>query len=192
MTLSRRLLLALAVALFSIRTAEAEPSQKGAGPKGLGKDAPSLTLPSEAGSEVSFASLRGRVVIVDFWATWCAPCEKAFPQLDALRRELSSKGVEVVAINVDEDRKKALRFLSTHAHEMLVLFDPSGHSAEAFQVEGMPTTFVLDQQGVIRHISSGFKDGSVQDLRRIALALVATPPGSDGAPKQDTGSKAAR
>src|SRR5512138_2346761 len=114
------------------------------------KTAPELTAATADGRAVKLSELRGQVVLVDFWASWCAPCKTSFPALDALSREYRPRGVEVLAVNVDERRRDADAFLAARPHSMTVLFDPKGASAESFGVKGMPTSFLIDRQGVIR------------------------------------------
>ena len=96
---------------------------------------------------VRMADAKGKVTLVDFWASWCPPCKESFPALDLIQRDYRARGVEVIAVNVDERQKDADAFLAAHPHQMLVVFDPQGESPKAFQVRGMPSSFVIDRQG---------------------------------------------
>ena len=118
--------------------------------------APDIVLQTEQGAPVRLAALKGKVVLIDFWASWCAPCKTSFPALDELYREYAPRGLEVLAVNLDEQRKDAEEFLRERPHTMRVLFDPSGEAPKAFGVKGMPTSFLIDRAGVIRFTHMGY------------------------------------
>jgi thiol-disulfide isomerase/thioredoxin len=136
------------------------------------RSVPPLELHTATGSAVRLADLKGRVVLIDFWASWCGPCEKSFPALDALYRELKPRGFEVVAINLDEHRKDADRFLDKHTHEMPVVFDPRGESPKAFDVQGMPTSVLVDRTGTIRFVHMGYTDKTIATMREEIARLL--------------------
>ena len=133
------------------------------------KPAPDITLRTADGMSVRLADLKGKIVLVDFWASWCPPCKASFPALDGLYREYRGRGVEVLAINLDERQRDADTFLTEHPHALTVLFDPKGASAEAFGVQGMPSSFVIDRSGTIRFAHMGYT-GSVDASYRQELA----------------------
>jgi cytochrome c biogenesis protein CcmG/thiol:disulfide interchange protein DsbE len=122
---------------------------------GAANRAPAFTLPTRTGV-VSSDSLRGKVVLVDFWASWCSPCRRSFPWLRSMYDRYSEKGLEVVAINLDKDRHAAEAFLRRYPAPFTVAFDPSGKSAEAFRVWGMPTGFIVGPAGDILDTYIGF------------------------------------
>jgi DsbE subfamily thiol:disulfide oxidoreductase len=125
------------------------------------------------GGSVDLASYRGKVVLVDFWASWCPPCKTSFPALDALYREYAAKGVEVLAVNLDERRRDADAFLSAHPHRMTVLFDPKGAAPVAFGVKGMPSSYILDRNGNIRFTHMGYSGNVDESYRRELVQLLA-------------------
>jgi peroxiredoxin len=135
--------------------------------------APRLELPARDGRTVRLADLLGRVVVVDFWASWCGPCQRSFPDLDALYREHHERGLEVLAVTVDETRAEADAFLAARPHRMTVLFDPSAKAAAAFGVEGMPTTFVVDRRGMVRARHEGYSPQVARALRADVERLLA-------------------
>ncbi len=134
----------------------------GAGP---GTSTPDLKLTTEAGTTVRLADLKGSVVLVDFWASWCIPCRTSFPAIDALQKELRDRGLAVVAVSVDEHRRDADLFLGQRSHTMTVAFDPRGVAAEAFDLKGMPSTVLIERHGVIRYTHMGYTEKTIQQFR---------------------------
>jgi peroxiredoxin len=131
-----------------------------------GDRAPEFALPSLDGKgTVSLAQYRGKVVYLDFWASWCAPCLKAIPEIEAMRKELASDGFQVVAVNLDQNTKKALRFLEKNPIGYPSASDPKGRLPMQFGVDTMPTSYLIDGEGVIRHVHRGFQRGDGVKLR---------------------------
>jgi cytochrome c biogenesis protein CcmG/thiol:disulfide interchange protein DsbE len=133
------------------------------------KHAPNVALHAADGVTVQLADYKGKVVLIDFWASWCPPCKASFPALDAIYREYQGKGLEVLAVNVDERRRDADTFLDAHPHRLTVLYDPKGVSPEAFGVKGMPSSFLIDRAGNIRFTHMGYS-GNVADGYRREIA----------------------
>jgi len=132
-----------------------------------GQAAPGFALPSltEEGRTVTLESLRGKVVYVDFWASWCPPCLVSFPILDEIRQEYADQGFEVLAINVDEYPEDATDFLDKKPVSYLVVRDAAGTTPEAYGVPGMPTGFLIDREGNVRKVHKGFRKSDVPKLR---------------------------
>ena len=133
--------------------------------------APSFRLPTRAGT-VSLDSLRGRVVVVDFWASWCGPCRQSFPWLASLHERYGAKGLTIVAINLDKKRSDADRFLAELPAPFTVAFDPSGATAESYKVKGMPSTYVVSIEGKLLYSHIGFdakKSAEIESLIQEAL-----------------------
>ena len=124
------------------------------------------------GGTIESDSLRGRVVYVDFWASWCEPCRRSFPWLAELQQRYGEKGFTVVAINLDQDRKAADAFLAKYPAPFHVAFDPQGKTAEAFHIEVMPTSFLVGRDGRVLERHSGFNPKkSLEVEERIAKEL---------------------
>ena len=138
--------------------------------------APAIELPAEAGTPIALASLKGKVVLVDVWASWCVPCKAAFPAYDELYRKYKDRGFEVLAVNVDEKRADAERFLRDRRHVLKVVFDPKGEAPLKFKVRGMPTSFLVDKRGNIRFTHEGFTTKDVALHERRIEALLAEAP----------------
>ena len=128
--------------------------------------APDVSLQTEQGAPVRLSTFKGKIVLVDFWASWCVPCKTSFPALDVLYREFEPRGLVVLAVNLDERRKDADGFLSAHPHTMPVLFDPNGGAPTAFGVKGMPTSFLIDRAGIVRFTHMGYTATIGQQYRR--------------------------
>jgi len=128
--------------------------------------APAFELATRDG-KVSLESLRGRVVVVDFWASWCGPCRQSFPWLASLHERLASKGLTIVAVNLDKERSAAMGFLADYPAPFTVAFDPEGRTAEAYKVKGMPSTYVVSTDGRILYSHIGFDPRRTGELEAI-------------------------
>jgi thiol-disulfide isomerase/thioredoxin len=140
----------------------------------VGEAAPEVALPqlNAEGEVSSLSSLRGKVVYLDFWASWCGPCRISFPQLEQLRGELGAQGFEVYAINVDEVEADAQQFLSEVPVSYVVVRDGTGATPQAYGILGMPTGYLIDRQGVVRSIHKGFKKSDGAKLRAEIVELL--------------------
>ena len=141
--------------------------------RAAGRPAPAIALPALDGTVTRLANLRGNVVLVDFWASWCAPCKASFPALDGLYRELHDRGLEVLAINVDERRRDADAFLAGRSPAMTILFDPKGSAPMAFNVRAMPSSALIDRAGNIRFTHEGYSNKTLDSYRRELATLLA-------------------
>jgi cytochrome c biogenesis protein CcmG/thiol:disulfide interchange protein DsbE len=110
-----------------------------------------------AQSPAALEEYRGRVVYLDFWASWCTPCQQSFPWMQSLKDTYQAAGLEVMAVNLDRRRADAERFLTTKRTDFDVRFDPQGLMAEAFKVKGMPTSVLIDRHGTVRFTHIGFR-----------------------------------
>jgi peroxiredoxin len=142
-----------------------------------GSEAPGFRLPSLAGGEVDLASQRGKVVVLNFWATWCPPCVAEMPSLERLHRSLSPEGLSVVTVSTDEDEAELRRFVAEHALTLPVLKDPGGRlAAEKYRTTGYPETFVLDRNGrVLQHVVGPTEWDSAERLATFRGLLEGVP-----------------
>ena len=99
---------------------------------------------------------KGKVVYVDFWASWCGPCRESFPWMKKMQQQYGKDGLVIIAVNVDQDKKLADKFLSEFKPEFNVLFDKDGKLAEDFKVSSMPSSYILDREGKPRFKHKGF------------------------------------
>lgn len=139
----------------------------------VGQPAPQFALPAvDGGAQVSLASVRGSVVVLDFWASWCQPCLAALPELDAMARELGPRGLKILAINIDEDVASARAKLGKAPHLFTPLHDGASKVAAQYGVgDALPATVVIDRQGVVKLFERG---GSVEpaQLRKLVTSLL--------------------
>lgn len=139
----------------------------------VGKPAPAFDMPTAGAGNVKLADLKGRIVYVDFWASWCAPCKQSFPWMNEMQAKYGPKGLTIVGVNVDKKREDADKFLATTPAKFTVAYDTAGQVAQAYQPKGMPTSFLIDANGVVRAVHVGFRDKDKEELERELAAAVA-------------------
>jgi len=159
----------------SSATGGAATSARGGGARAdeVGKPAPEIVVQRLNGKPLALSSLRGKVVLLDVWASWCGPCKQELPMLDAIAGRLRGRGVEILAISIDQERDNVLKFLGSRTHwSLTVAHDPGGAIAETLQPDKMPTSYVIDRAGVIRYVNMGFEpsDAAVIEQRLAELA----------------------
>lgn len=136
------------------------------------QSAPAFTLPDRSGETVTLDDLRGKVVYLDFWASWCPPCKVSFPWMGRMHQQYADEGLAVVAVNLDTQRSKARKFLEENPAPFTVLFDPEGKVAERYQLKGMPTSLLIGREGEVLWRHTGFRKEESQDYaQRIREAL---------------------
>ena len=139
----------------------------------VGAPLPALSVDGLSGKRIDVASYKGRVLLLDVWASWCGPCKEELPMLDAIAKRLKSKGIEILAVSVDQQRSNVEKFLRTHGHWALtVAHDPGGVIAERLQPDKMPTSYVVDRAGIVRYVNAGFvpEDAAAIERRLLDVA----------------------
>lgn len=136
-----------------------------------------FTLPKYPGGEAfTLSSQRGKVVLLDVWATWCEPCGDALPLYQDLSTEFAVRGLEVFTINVDADSRPIAPFLAEVKVALPVLLDPEARFAEStLKVKLMPTAFLIDKRGVVRFVHEGFDEGQLATFLSEIESLLAEP-----------------
>ena len=138
-----------------------------------GAPAPGFRLPTfESGAAVSLADFRGKVVFVDFWASWCSPCRQSLPLYDKLREDFAAADFAILAIGLDEDVGDAKTFLAEHPVRYTTLQNPQGDVATAFDLKGMPSSYLIDRDGVVRARHVGFEAKDIDVLKKEIDKLV--------------------
>jgi thiol-disulfide isomerase/thioredoxin len=144
----------------------------------VGKPAPDFTLNTIDAKEVKLSDLKGDVVVLDFWATWCPPCRKSLPHLNKVAndKELAEKGFKVFAVNCRETKDKAENYLKTNNLQLNVPLDVNGATMKDYMVQGIPTTVIVGRDGKIKNVFVGFGgEKSEKDLDEAVAAAVKEP-----------------
>ncbi len=178
MSISRRALIVAAGASSLVAPARAQVpefrGQLGAFvPRRPPVEAPAIAFRDAGGKDLSLADFRGRLLVLNYWATWCAPCVEEMPALDRLHAALAPEGIEVAAISVDRGGlRQVAPFFEVHGLKHLpVYLDPSGASMRAFAVRGLPTTIVIDRQGRDAGRLEGAAHWDSEPAKRLLRAL---------------------
>ena len=162
--LARRALVAFAVLCFAAPAAFSLEE---------GDRAPAFSAKALTGEgNIDLAAHRGKIVYLDFWASWCGPCLTAIPEIEEMRAEFPADEFQIIAVNLDQKAKKALRFLKKNPIGYPSASDPKGRLPEQFGVDTMPTSYLIDRDGVIRYVHRGFSRGDGSRLRSEIRALL--------------------
>jgi peroxiredoxin len=148
-------------------------------PVAAGSAAPDFTLPDLNGRAVSLKDFRGKVVFLNFWATWCKPCEEEMPSMQSLHDALKGQPFEIVAVSVDsEGPEKVAEFVNRYGLRFPVLHDRKGRVKDQYKTTGVPETFIVDQNGVIAEKVWGPRDWGRQSSSAVILDLLRNGPGA--------------
>lgn len=134
--------------------------------------APDFTLESRQGENLRLQDFRGEVVMLNFWASWCGPCRQEMPLMDELYEQYKDLGFTILAVNVDEDRGEAHRFLDKVPVSYPILYDPESNVSEQYEVQAMPTTVMIDRDGNARFLHRGYQPGYEDDYEEQIRQLV--------------------
>lgn len=152
----------------------------GSRPSKIGSEAPNFTV-ADSTHSVSLDQFRGKVVVLNFWASWCPPCIDETPSLMQMQQELRSKGVVVLAVSVDEDANAYQQFLKDHSVDFLTVRDPDQKSNELYGTYMFPETYIIDRNGILRRKFIGEVQWTQPDIIKYLSDLAGT-----GEPKLET------
>ena len=125
----------------------------------INSPAPDFSLPVHNNNEtVSLSSLKGQTVIVNFWASWCKPCRKEIPELNVIYDKYKARGFSIVGINIDKEKPNAELFMERIPIQYTVAFDPDMKTIDEYKARGMPSSFIIDKNGMVREIVYGFSE----------------------------------
>ena len=134
--------------------------------------APSFTLPSRSGDTVVLDKLKGQVVMINFWASWCGPCRQEMPLLDEMYKRYSARGFTLLGVNVESDTKDAEKWLQQMPVTFPVLFDKENKVSKLYDVNAMPSSVFIDRKGNVRYLHRGYKAGDEGEYLNQIRALL--------------------
>lgn len=137
----------------------------------VGQPAPAVKL-AGLKDPVDLAALRGRVVYLDFWASWCGPCRVSFPWMNEMQAKYGARGLQIVGISVDAKREDADKFLAQTPARFQIAFDPVGDTPKRYAIKGMPTAVLIGADGQVLHRHSGFRESDQQALEAAIVAAL--------------------
>lgn len=162
-------------AALAVVAALATPTAQAVEP---GAAAPAIELPAPGSGRISLAQYRGKLVWLDFWASWCGPCKQSFPWMNALQDKYGPAGLQVLAVNVDARAADAEKFLAEHPARFALGFDPAGATPRSYQIKGMPTSVLIGPDGRVLKVHSGFRESEVAELEQQIRTALERQPGS--------------
>ena len=134
--------------------------------------APDFTLKSQKGDNLKLSELRGKVILINFWASWCGPCRQEMPVLDELYRHYRSLDFTILGVNVEQDSDNAKSLLKDVSVSFPVLFDNENKVSKLYDVKGMPSTVLVDRDGNIRYVHMGYQPGTEAEYQAQIRTLI--------------------
>ena len=134
--------------------------------------APDFTLKSNSGKNIKLSELRGQVILLNFWASWCGPCRQEMPLLEKLHQRYSALGFTVLGVNVEEDSSKAKAMLKHVPVSFPILYDTRNTVSKQYKVSGMPSTVMIDRDGNMRYLHKGYKPGDEAQYKKWVKQLI--------------------
>ena len=175
--MSRLLIAAVLLALLPATAADAQFEFAPPPPLPVGTPAPAFVTQTVGGKPLSLRSLHGKVVLLDYWATWCSPCQAATPTLESLYKKFGSQGLRVVGLSVDDPRSVGgvKPFMKHFGMTYIVSASPvqNGQAQYAYHVHGIPSQFLIDKKGIVRWSQSGYSESEGQELAPMIKRLLA-------------------
>ena len=143
-------------------------------------DPPPIDMPDQAGKKVDLNELKGKVVLVDFWASWCGPCKQEMPVLEELHKKYAKEGLVIVGVNIDNNPKKMTNFLRGTPVTFRVVHDRKLAVASKYEPGTMPSSYFIARDGKIRYVHEGFRKKDAGELEERVKGLLAEGSGGGG------------
>jgi thiol-disulfide isomerase/thioredoxin len=142
-----------------------------------GDDPPPIDMPDQHGEKVDLEELQGKVVLVDFWASWCGPCKQEMPVLEALHKKYADRGLVIVGVNIDTSAKKMRSFLKGAPASFRIVHDPKITIAQRYEPPIMPSSYFIGRDGKLRYVHEGFRKKDAEGIEaKVKLLLADEPP----------------
>ncbi|UTA47894.1 TlpA family protein disulfide reductase [Simiduia sp. 21SJ11W-1] len=138
----------------------------------LSGPAPDFTLKSRDGKNIRLSDLRGQVVMLNFWASWCGPCRQEMPLLDELSKRYSRAGFTLLGVNVEQDTAAGEKYLQDTPVNFTILWDPTSQVSKMYNIDAMPSTVMIDRDGNMRYLHRGYKPGYENDYKKQIKELI--------------------
>ncbi len=135
-------------------------------------EAPNFTLKSNSGKNIKLSELRGQVVLINFWASWCGPCRQEMPELNKLYSKYKKLGFTILGVNVEEDNTDALKIIRDDKISFPILFDSENKVSRLYNVTGMPTTVLVARDGTMRYLHRAYKPGDINKYKKWVKELI--------------------
>ncbi len=137
----------------------------------IAQDAPLFELPGD-NKTISLQKLKGKVVYLDFWASWCVPCRKSFPWMNDMHSRYESKDFAIVAVNLDASKSDALKFLKNLPVKFDIAYDPDGTVASKYKLKVMPSSYLIDRSGTLVFAHKGYREGDSNGIEKKIQKLI--------------------
>jgi peroxiredoxin len=137
--------------------------------------APDFTLPAKVGGPIQLSKYRGKVVMLNFWASWCGPCRKEMPLMDQIYKKYTAAGFVLLGVNVDTDSTDAQKFLTQVPVSFPIAYDRENKVAKMYEVSTMPSTFFIDRKGHVRQLHRSYKEGDENEYLSEIRTLIREP-----------------
>jgi peroxiredoxin len=152
----------------------------------VGSRAPDIGLPDLDGRPVRLSSYRGKVLIVDVWASWCGPCRDEMPTLQRLYARYRRHGLRVVGVSVDRSEQGARDFVARTGVRFRNVHDPESRTPRRYGLSTMPTSWIIDHRGIVRHVNAGFRSSDAAEMERVVRRLLDALPSERSAGAENT------
>lgn len=140
----------------------------------VGDRALDFKLPGHNGDRISLSKYPGYVVLVNFWATWCSPCQKELPELQKLQTQLNDKGFTIIGVNLDKSRNNANKFIEKFKLSFPNGYDPESKIVAAYKGKAMPTSYLIGRDGKVHNIFLGYTSGKLVKMKKAIMAALST------------------